>query len=368
MSRAVVLSLAAAGTVLAGALAFAWHGELIGPAMIGQAAKPAPEAAMAAVPAPAANAAAAGTAATAPARPAEPATGSGMVMAPSFDIARISPNGQAVIAGRATPNARIVLLDGGKEIARTGADGRGEWVLLLQEQPLPPGQHELRVVQHIEGRAPVTSVQVVVAVVPASAPPPVPTPLAGGAAAPAAPPVPREETLVMVVPPAGAATLIQPSSPGGVPRSGDLAMSTLDYDDHGQVTITGQAPAGASVRAYLDGSAVADGRAGRDGRWQLVPDKPVVPGKHTLRLDRLAETGQPTARLEIKFERAQAAEPAEGEVRRLHVVRGDNLWNISHAHYGDGGRFTVIFGANRDQIRDPNLIYPGQVFSLPKTN
>jgi nucleoid-associated protein YgaU len=346
---------------LAGALAFAWHGELLGPATIGLATKPVvPETVAAVAPAPAANAAAAGTGASTPARPVEPPPASGTVMAPSFDIARISPNGHAVIAGRATPNARIVLLDGGREIARTGADGRGEWVLLLQEQPLAPGQHELRVVQHIEGRAPVTSVQVVVAVVPA--PPP-----ASGAVA-SEPVVPKEETLVMVVPPAGAATLIQPSSPGGVPRSGDLAMSTLDYDDHGQVTITGQAAAGASVRAYLDGAAVADGRAGRDGRWQLVPDKPVVPGKHTLRLDRLAETGQPTARLEIKFERAQVTEPAEGEVRRLHVVRGDNLWNISHAHYGDGGRFTVIFGANRDQIRDPNLIYPGQIFSLPKTN
>ena len=161
----------------------------------------------------------------------------------------------------------------------------------------------------------------------------------------------------MVVPPGGAATLVQPPSPGGVPRSGDLAMSTLDYDDRGQVTITGQATAGASVRAYLDGTPVAEGRAGRDGRWQLTPDKPINPGTHTLRLDRLA-----------KFDRAPLAAPAAGEGRRLHVVRGDTLWNISRAHYGEGGRFTVIFAANREQIRDPNLIYPGQIFSLPKTN
>ena len=340
--------LAAGGTVLAAALAFAWHGQLLDRVMIDRAANAATS--------PTTIAPGVAPGATPPSRPAVPAASSGTVMAPSFDIARIEPNGRAVIAGRAAPSARIVLLDGGKEIARTGADARGEWVLILQDPPLASGQHELRVVQHIEGRAPVTSEQVVVAVVPEPGP-------AGNVG----PNAPKEETLVMMVPPGGVATLVQPPSAGGVPRSGDLAMSTLDYDDRGQLTITGQATAGGSVRAYLDGAPVAEGRAGRDGRWQLTPEKPVGPGKHTLRLDRLSETGGPIARLEVKFDRAQVAASA-GEGRRLHIVQGDNLWNISHAHYGHGGHFTLIFAANRDQIRDPNLIYPGQVFSLPKAN
>jgi nucleoid-associated protein YgaU len=49
-------------------------------------------------------------------------------------------------------------------------------------------------------------------------------------------------------------------------------------------------------------------------------------------------------------------------------VRGDSLWNIARAHYGTGFQHTLIYGANKDQIRDPDLIYPGQVFSLPKVN
>ncbi|MFN6953134.1 MAG: LysM peptidoglycan-binding domain-containing protein [Albidovulum sp.] len=48
------------------------------------------------------------------------------------------------------------------------------------------------------------------------------------------------------------------------------------------------------------------------------------------------------------------------------VVRGDNLWQISRTTYGQGIRYTVIYKANRDQIRDPDLIYPGQIFVLPK--
>ena len=53
----------------------------------------------------------------------------------------------------------VVLLDGGKEIAQIRADQNGEWVVMAQEPPLSAGQHELRVLQHIEGRAPVTSDQ-----------------------------------------------------------------------------------------------------------------------------------------------------------------------------------------------------------------
>jgi nucleoid-associated protein YgaU len=49
------------------------------------------------------------------------------------------------------------------------------------------------------------------------------------------------------------------------------------------------------------------------------------------------------------------------------IVRGDNLWRISRVTYGLGQRYTLIFGANRDKIRDPDLIYPGQIFVLPRT-
>jgi nucleoid-associated protein YgaU len=47
------------------------------------------------------------------------------------------------------------------------------------------------------------------------------------------------------------------------------------------------------------------------------------------------------------------------------VSRGDSLWRISHAAYGAGLRYAVIYKANRDQIRNPNRIYPGQIFVLP---
>ena len=50
------------------------------------------------------------------------------------------------------------------------------------------------------------------------------------------------------------------------------------------------------------------------------------------------------------------------------IRRGDNLWTIARRVYGEGIRYTQIFEANADQIRDPDLIYPGQVFDLPNTD
>jgi nucleoid-associated protein YgaU len=47
------------------------------------------------------------------------------------------------------------------------------------------------------------------------------------------------------------------------------------------------------------------------------------------------------------------------------VSRGDSLWRISRVTYGAGTRYAVVYKANRDQIRDPNRIYPGQIFVLP---
>jgi nucleoid-associated protein YgaU len=47
------------------------------------------------------------------------------------------------------------------------------------------------------------------------------------------------------------------------------------------------------------------------------------------------------------------------------VQPGQNLWRIARQTYGRGVRYTVIYAANRDVIRDPNMIFPGQVFALP---
>ena len=62
---------------------------------------------------------------------------------------------------------------------------------------------------------------------------------------------------------------------------------------------------------------------------------------------------------------AAAATPAVPKDGRIVIQPGNNLWRISRVLYGNGAKFTTLYEANKDQIRNPNLIYPGQVFKTP---
>jgi len=347
MSRTVIGLVVVGVAVLAAALGIAWHSmqsekEAIGGHPARQQAAEQPQGATN-PPAPAPQPQ---VAATEPSKQNPPQTAAAAIMVPTFDVVRVTPDGRAVIAGRAAPKSKIVLLDGGKETPHiTNADDRGEWVLTIENPPFAPGQHELRIVQHIEGRAPVTSEQSAVIVVPK-------------------PSDKEQQTLVMIDPPRGAPTLVQPPTRAGVPRSGDLALSTVTYDERGVVTVTGEATVGRTVRIYIDNKAQGEAAAEKDKRWRIVAADPVSVGKHVLRVERLAQDGKVEQRLEESFERIVSV----GAGGRLHIAVGDNLWNIARAHYGEGWRYTVIFEANKEQIKDPNLIYPGQVFALPKSN
>jgi nucleoid-associated protein YgaU len=106
----------------------------------------------------------------------------------------------------------------------------------------------------------------------------------------------------------------------------------------------------------------------------------VAPGTHILRLDQIAPGGSVVqARVELPFQRADlsahaaaapapagaaAAAPAQSPGQVI-VQPTQSLWRIARRVYGEGIRYTDIYAANSDLIRDPNLIYPGQIFTLP---
>ena len=137
MSRTVIWLVVGGAIVIAAGLGVAWQVRMSEQAVLDRATKP-----TAAVPQPAPSTPSARQhrlrAPPAPAAPATPSPAAPTVAVPTFDIARIGPDGRAVIAGRANPGAKIVLLDGGKEIAHGEADARGEWVVIVQDPPLGP--------------------------------------------------------------------------------------------------------------------------------------------------------------------------------------------------------------------------------------
>jgi len=142
-------------------------------------------------------------------------------------------------------------------------------------------------------------------------------------------------------------------------------MDSVDYEEGGAIRFAGSAPPGASVRVYVGERHAGDAVADAAGRWMLAPDEQPPVGRNSLRVDQIAASGGVAARVEVPFQRDEL--PANAfEAHRVVVQPGTNLWRIARATYGRGTRFTVIFQANRDQIRDPHRIFPGQIFDLPE--
>ena len=328
---------------------------------LGPARRPAAKAAVAAAPLalPQVSAVAPPAAASAVAGSAAASAVAGPVAgAPSFDIVRVTPEGDAVVAGRAPPGSRVTVTSNGKEIGQTTADSAGQFVL-LPRVPLAPGGQELSLsAQAAHGPARVAEAPVLLVV-----PRPVAAPVAAPVSAPAEPLLSLPSTSLAVLDTPGAVPrLLQ--GPGAAPAN-RIGLGVVDYDADGAIRFGGSAAPGSAVRLYIDNAAVGETRADAQGRWALVPQLSVAAGSHRLRLDQLTLSGGVAARVEIPFERAVLAASAV-PVDRVIVQPQQNLWRLARRAYGRGIRYTDIYEANRDQIRNPNLIFPGQVFAVPK--
>ena len=268
-----------------------------------------------------------------------------------FDVVRVAPDGLAVIAGRAPPGATVEIKAGELTIGVAEADRRGEWVI-VPAKPLPTGPIELRPEVVGASEAARAAADRVVIVVPErrdGAPDQTPAPV-----------------LVVRTSPAGGTEVLQGAGPDGPPTD-RVAVTAIDYGEGGQIVMSGSGPPGATVQAYVDDRLVASAEVDAEGRWRMSPAEPVATGRHQLRVDRLVSGGAVRERVQVPFVREErmGRALAAGEII---VQPGDNLWQISRATYGAGIRYTIIYRANRSQIMDPDLIYPGQVFELPKAD
>ena len=311
--------------------------------------------------------------------PAPPDSGDGV---PAFDIARIEPTGEAVIAGRATPGATVELLRNGEIHDRTVADQSGQFVMVPPR--LPSGTYDLTLrLEQPDGKRIVSGQSVAVALEP----------------------VPIDRPVVALITPDKPTVVLSQPAPSK-PMAGTVVVEAVETKPGGKLHVSGQGRAGAAVRLYLNDSFVASVTAGADGRFAVTINEGVGPGSYRVRLDEMGlNSGAVSARAEVPFNvpatvtgspLAQARASNRPDVAALAtqpelapaattalpnggspstvvvpkivtttVSHGDNLWRLSRDTYGAGTRYAIIYKANREQIRNPNLIYPGQIFVLP---
>lgn len=190
----------------------------------------------------------------------------------------------------------------------------------------------------------------------------------------AAAPPESSRPAALLVAPSGEVRLMQPARPD----AGDaVRIDLISYDGAGAVLLEGRSapppPPPDRVRVYLDDQPMVTVAIAADGTWAL-PLRAVAPGLYRLRVDQIDAEDRVVSRFETPFRREAesdlarlvAAKDRGGAVASVITVQpGYTLWGIARDRYGSGIRYVQVFEANRDQIRNPDLIYPGQVFNLP---
>nr|WP_268821592.1 LysM peptidoglycan-binding domain-containing protein [Octadecabacter dasysiphoniae] len=171
--------------------------------------------------------------------------------------------------------------------------------------------------------------------------------------------------------------VVQPAVPADTPPEvmSTVALDTITYDPEGDVVLGGRALGQGFVQVYVDNVAISRLPVDADGRWRGdLPD--VDTGVYTLRIDEVDVAGDVVSRIETPFLRedpddviaamADAVDNPDFTIATRTVQAGTTLWAIAEERYGSGVLYVNVFEANKDRIRDPDLIYPGQVFTLPE--
>ena len=168
-----------------------------------------------------------------------------------------------------------------------------------------------------------------------------------------------------------------------------VVLDAISYDETGGVRLSGRGAAASGINLYLDNALTLSTRSDDQGFWS-VDGSQIAAGVYTLRIDQIDDGGKVTSRFETPFKReerrqiVEAVQPtvtaeastqsddttsqpqATPEISAITVQPGNTLWGISRERYGEGILYVRVFEANRDKIRNPDLIYPGQVFVLPE--
>lgn len=275
--------------------------------------------------------------------------------APRFDLVRATADGQLVIAGRATGGARVEILLDGQVIGVAEAGQDGAFAAVLETASSDSAR---RLSLRFAGTRDVAAL--------ATAEPPAPPDKATGATGATViilPATDGEDAPILVRAGPETVDMLQPAP---TPQKADLALDRITYRPGQDVTAAGRAESAQAVRIYADDELIAELPATASGSWKATIPEGVARDALLLRFDQVDASGEVTARLEAPFAYRDEGADQTLQKRRLTVEQGNNLWRIAERHYGDGIRYSVIFGANSALIRDPDLIYPGQVFAIPE--
>ncbi len=309
---------------------------------------------------------------------------------PTFDIINVDEQGQAVIAGRAAPNSFVKIYNGDVLIGEVQTNQYGEFVFI---EDLLPGNYELSLLSS-NGIKSLDTVSILVPdsvgssesvvalndeIAPNSVGNSEPVEVLNDEIAPdsvgnsepvevlndeiALDSVGNSEPVVVLNDEQGQVKKVIQGAAEASSEAKDLTFDALSYSEEGTLNLSGKAKPQSIVEAYVDGKLVGSTTTGDDGFWVMNLENPVKPGDYILRFHQL-ENDEVISSLETPIRQSDLSE-VDLKEQTVVVQPGNSLWRISRRFYGRGILYTIIFKANNDQILNPHLIYPGQIFKVP---
>ncbi|MGB2035869.1 MAG: Ig-like domain-containing protein [Candidatus Puniceispirillaceae bacterium] len=272
----------------------------------------------------------------------------------SIEIARVKPDGAAVVAGSAPPGATVSVFEDKILLGKTTADANGEWVVVLEKR-LGPGQHLISVAAEREDGSSImaeTSIAIEI--------------YADQSTKPLVALLPENQTEMPVL-------LQSPDDETEKSTADSAATSTvaqigprsLVWQDETKLSIGGQSRGGVRVTVSANGTFFGDALVLADGGWQVTGQVDNSRNTHRLEFVLVDNAGQAVARYLLPVRARDLQKGLDGS-QLVVVNKGDALWRIAYRSFGKGVRYIDIVRKNTGDIDNPNLIYPNQIFALPK--
>lgn len=296
----------------------------------------------------------------------------------TIDLARVKPDGAAVFAGTAAPNAKIRIFEGDILLGETIANANGEWVIVL-EKSLAAGQHLISVaMERSDGTTAMadrslaveiyqdTETKPLVALLPETAtevPVLIQSPDDVDKAKPAA------TASGTIVADAAEAAPAKPQAKSQIAASqiAALAPSAIVWRDVSRILISGTSRGGVRVTVNDAKGQFGEALVLADGAWQVAGSLDMDIAVNQLRFALFDDANQIIARYDLPVKARDLAKGQDGSPLVV-VNKGDMLWRIAYHQLGEGVKYVDIVRRNQQDIADPDLIYPKQIFAVPQSS
>ena len=274
-----------------------------------------------------------------------------------LEVIRVRPDGSLVIAGKGLPNSKVEIISGSTIIATTTSDNIGEFVAVPEKQ-LKSGEYLLAFRQTTKDNK-VTIANEAVAIN-----------VTGGL---------NDIPIVAIIDSEGkiGARVIQ--APGlektkekaikenkGNKESKnkpEVSILAFTYDIKvGQLILSGTAFGGVQINGGYSGKETSSTKI-LNNEWSLTIPGKLILGKQKVSVILLGKNGDVLSKNSLNIS-GKSIQNANGKTFVI-VQKGDALWNIAYNRLGLGKRYVDIVKLNSDKIKNPDLIYPKQLFVIP---